>query len=179
MPIEKFNLLISTSRGNESNACSEIWYLLGEIGDRESMVDRTGVVGLIAARTSLDPFEAVRKLRELLKERPEEFRYILKVIPIEIVVRTDLEEIREAVDKLASKILEEETFRVTVEKRHTELSTRKIIEVAAEKIDRSVSLENPDKIVLIEVLGKLTGVSVIKPEDVFSVVKEKPHSTLS
>lgn len=170
---DKFNLLISTSRGNESNACSEMWYLLGEMGDREAIVDKTGVVGLIVARTALNPFKAVKELRKLLEERPEEFRYILRVIPIERIVQTDLGEIQKAVNELASKISEGETFRVTVEKRHTELSTRKIIEAAAEKIERSVNLENPDKIVLIEVLGKLTGVSIIKPDDIFSVVKER------
>jgi tRNA(Ser,Leu) C12 N-acetylase TAN1 len=34
-------------------------------------------------------------------------------------------------------------------------------------------LENPDKILLIEVIGGLTGMSLIKPSDVLAVVKEK------
>jgi len=36
-----------------------------------------------------------------------------------------------------------------------------------------VNLENPDKILLIEVLGALTGVSLLKPSDILGVVKEK------
>ena len=173
MALHDFNLLISTSRGNEGNACSETWFLLGEIGDREAVVEKTDVVGLIAAKTRLDPFNVVNALRDLLRERPEEFRYILRVIPIEIVVRTDLEEIKRAVDNLSPKILEKESFRVTVEKRHSNLSTHEIIRVAAENIDRRVSLENPDKIILIEVLGRLTGVSIIKPTDILSISKER------
>jgi len=174
MVMEDFNLLISTSRGNENNACSEIWFLLGELGDRESLVDRTEVSGLIVAKTNLDPFKAVEGLRNLLKERPWEFRYILKVLPIEIVARTRIDEIKKAVAKLHHKILENETFRVTVEKRHSNISTRDLIEVAVENLDRKVDLSNPDKIILIEVLGRLTGISVIKPNDILSVTKEKP-----
>ena len=174
MVMEDFNLLISTSRGNENNACSEIWFLLGELGDRESLVDKTEVSGLIVAKTNLDPFKAVEGLRNLLKERPWEFRYVLKVLPIEIVVRTRIEEIKRAAAKLHHKILENETFRVTVEKRHSNISTRDLIEAAVENLDRKVDLSNPDKIILIEVLGRLTGISVIKPNDILSVTKEKP-----
>jgi len=173
MVMEDFNLLVSTSRGNENNACSEIWFLLGEIGDREAIVDKTEVAGLVVAKTNLDPFKAIEGLRNLLKERPQEFRYVLKVVPIEIVVRTRIDEIKKAVARLHYKILENETFRVTVEKRHSEISSRDIIEAAVENLDRKVDLSNPDKIILIEVLGRLTGVSVIKPQDILSITKEK------
>ena len=171
--LKEFNLLVTTTRGNEDNACSEIWYLLKEIGDEKAEVDRTGVSGLIAAKTSLNPFEVIAKFREILKERPYEFRYSLRIIPIEKVVKTRLEEIQKVSDELSQKIGENETFRVTVEKRFTEISTRDVIEAAASKIERKVNLEKPDKILLIEIVGGLTGISVIKPDDILSVTKEK------
>jgi len=171
--LKDFNLLATTARGNEEDACSEIWYLLGEIGDSTAKVDKTGITGLIAAKTVLDSFEVVQKFRVILKERPYEFRYTLRVIPIEKVVRTDLGEIEQAVKELGSKIGENETFRITVEKRFTSTPSRNIIEAAATHIQRRVDLNNPDKIVLIEVVGGLTGVSVVKAEDVLSTTKEK------
>ena len=171
--LKDFNLLVTTTRGNEDNACSEIWYLLKEIGDEKAEVDRTGVSGLIAAKTTLDPFEVIVKLREILKERPYEFRYSLRIIPIEKVVKTRLEEIEKAAEEFAPKIGENETFRITVEKRFTEISTKDVIEAAASKIERKVNLEKPDKIMLIEIIGGLTGISVIKPNDIISVSKEK------
>jgi len=171
--LKDFNLLVTTTRGNEDNACSEVWYLLKEIGDEKAEVDRTGVSGLIAVKTSLNPFEVITKFREILKERPYEFRYSLRIIPIEKVVKTRVEEIQKAAEELASKIGENETFRITVEKRFTEISTRDVIEAAASKIERKVNLERPDKILLIEIIGGLTGISVIRPEDIISVSKEK------
>jgi len=171
--LKDFNLLITTSRGNEEDACSEIWYLLGEIGDSAAKVDKTGISGLIAAKSAFNPFEVVKRFRKILKERPYEFRYTLRVIPIEKVIRTDLGEIERAVTELASKIKENESFRVTVEKRFTDTSTKDIIEAAAANIERKVNLSNPDKVVLIEVVGGLTGISVIKPEQILAVTKEK------
>lgn len=171
--LKNFNLLITTTRGNEGDACSEMWYLLKEIGDTAAATDKTGISGLIAAKTAFNPFRVIEKLREMLKERPYEFRYSLRIIPIEKVVRTDLDEIRRAVTELASKINADESFRVTVEKRFSQVSTRDIIEAATANIERKVDLSRPDKIVLIEVVGGLTGISVIRPEDILSVMREK------
>ncbi len=173
MLLNEFNLLATTARGSEEDACSEIWYLIGDLGDREVKVDKTGITGLIAAKTALNPFDIIEKFRTILKERPYEFRYTLRVIPIEKVVRTDLAEIEQAVKELAGKIGKAETFRVTVEKRFTSTPTEDIIEIAAANIQRKVDLNNPDKIVLIEVVGGLTGVSVVKPRDIFSTTKER------
>jgi tRNA acetyltransferase TAN1 len=171
--LRNFNLLATTWRGNEENACSELWYLLGEIGDSAPTVNKTGVAGLIAAKTAFNPFEIIEKFRKILHERSYEFRYTLRIIPIEKVVRTDLGEIQRAATELSSKIGEDETFRVTVEKRFTETPTRDIIEAAAANIEREVDLNNPDKILLIEVVGGLTGLSVIKPNEILAVMMEK------
>lgn len=170
--LRDFNLLATTARGNEEDACSEIWYLLRELGDSTVKVERTGITGLIVGKTALNPFDAVEKLRMILKDRPYEFRYTLRVIPIEKVVRTDLPEIQRAVSELASKISGNETFRVTVEKRFSTTATRAIIEATAANIKQKVNLNDPDKIILIEVVGGLTGVSIVKSKDILSIVKE-------
>jgi len=171
--LRDFNLLATTSRGNERDACSELWYLLGQVGDSTPTIDKTGVAGLIVTKTALDPFDAIERLRKILHERPYEFRFILRIIPIMKVVRTDLGEIRRAATELGSEIEENETFRVTVEKRFTETPTQAIIEAAASSIEREVDLTNPVKILLIEVIGGLTGLSLIKPDKILSVMKEK------
>lgn len=171
--LRDFNLLATTSRGFEGVACSELWHLLGEIGDSAPTVDRTGVSGLIAAKTVLNTFNVIEKFRKVLHERPYEFRYMLRIIPIEKVVRTDLGEIQRVTTELSSKIGANETFRVTVEKRFTQFATRDIIEAAAANIERNVDLNNPNKILLIEIIDGLTGLSVIKPGEILAVMKEK------
>jgi tRNA acetyltransferase TAN1 len=173
--LKDFNLLVTTARGNEEDACSEIWFLIGEMGDREVKVDRTGISGLIAAKTILNPFQVIEKLRVVLKERPYEFRYTFRAIPVEKVVRTNLNDIQQAVTELAAKIGEDETFRVTAEKRFTSIPTRDIIETAAANIKNKVNLTSPNKIIMIEVVGGFTGVSIVKPDEILSISKERMH----
>jgi tRNA acetyltransferase TAN1 len=174
--LKDFNLLITSARGKEINACSEMWYLLDQIGDENPKIDKTRISGLITGKTSLPTSEAIPRLRELLRERPLEFGYSLRIIPIQKVVQSRLEDIEAAVTQLSTAIKEDETFRVTLEKRFTNLSAQAIIETAAARIQRQVDLTNPDKIVLIEILGRLTGISVIEPVEIISVPKERPKT---
>ena len=116
---------------------------------------------------------AIEKLHALLNERPYEFRFALRIIPIERVVPTSLEDIKQAASELAKRIGENETYRVTVEKRFTELHSAEIIEAVATDIKNKADLKNPNKILLIETLGALTGLSIVKPQEIISVQKEK------
>ena len=115
----------------------------------------------------------IHKLRVVFKERPWEFRYTLKVTPVQRVVRTDIEEIKRVSADIAREIGVDETFRVSVEKRHTNVSGREIVEAVASRIDRKVNLERPDRIVLVEVLGGFSGISVLRPDDILSTERER------
>jgi len=171
--LNDFNLVISTSRGNERNTCSEMWYLLGEVGDRGSNIETTAVIGLVVAVTKLDGIKAIHDLKLLLKERPWEFKYTLKLVPIQRVVEAKIEAIQEAAVILARGIKEKEKFRITVEKRHTVMKSKEIIDTVAKRIHRKVNLEHPDRILLIEIIGERAGMSLIAPEDILSVEREK------
>lgn len=171
--LRDFNLLATTYRGFERKACFELELLLKKLGDSQADIGRSGIAGLVAAKTLLDPIEAVKELREILHDRPYEFRYILRLIPIEKVVRTDLSAIAEAAKELGLRIGEKETFRITVEKRFTAMSKLEIIEAVAANIKREVDLDKPDKVLLIEVVGGLTGLSLTGSDGILSVLKEK------
>ena len=172
--LSNFNLLATTARGNERQMIYEIVYLLKEtLGDQTAEASKTGVRGLIVARTELNPCEVIEKFKAILHERPYEFRYALRIIPVEKVVETSLEKIGVAAAELATEIGENESFRVTVEKRFTTLHAQEIIEAAATRIQNRVDLDNPDRVLLVEVVGKFTGISLVKPELILSVPKEK------
>jgi tRNA acetyltransferase TAN1 len=172
--LNDFNLLATTARGNERAMVNEILYLLkDQLGDQEAQATKTKIRGLITAKTSLDPHVVIEKFHAILIERPYEFRYSLRILPIERVVPTSLDAIKAAALELAQRIGEDQSFRVTVEKRFTTLHSRDIVMAAAGDIKRRVDLKNPDLTLLIEVLGKLTGVSLLKPSEILAVVKEK------
>ena len=172
--IHDFNLIATTSRGNEQQMIHEILYLLRDpLEDQSAEARKTGIRGLITAKTFLNPIEVIAKFRAILHERPYEFRYALRIIPIQRIVTTDLEQIKCIAKELSSGIGENETFRVMVEKRLTDLHTEEFVEAAATEIMNKVDLDNPHRILLVEVLGKLTGLSLIEPNSILNVLKEK------
>lgn len=171
--LDDFNLLVSSARGEEHDANSELKYLLGELGDRSATADFTLVSGLTVAKTTLDPVLLIDHLRLILKDRPWEFRYVLKVKPVRRVVPSSLEEITAAAVEQAEMISEGEMFRVSVEKRRSSIVSREVIDAVASKVPRKVNLQNPEKIILIEIISRVTGISVIKPGQILSVEKEK------
>lgn len=167
------DLLATSDIWSTSAACSELWMLLRAVGDETPRVYRTRVKGLIAAETNFEPVEAIRRIRGELRERPESFKNLLRIIPVEATVPTELVEIVETVLRLAEKIPEDDSFRVTLEKRRTKLRSREVIDAVAEKIDRKVDLGEPDWVVLVEIVGKRTGIAVVPREGILSIQKER------
>jgi tRNA acetyltransferase TAN1 len=174
-----FNLLVTTYRHREYEAVDELTLLLQRFGDESPILKIQEVSGLILAFTNLNPFELTTKYKELLAEEPWQFRYILRAIPIERSFYTDLKNIViEAENLVMKKLNRNDSFRITIEKRHTVLRSNEIISSIANKLSRyKVSLENPNWIILIEIIGNKTGISVLKEIDIFSSVMEKRNST--
>jgi tRNA acetyltransferase TAN1 len=121
----------------------------------------------------------ILKLKSLINTDPWEVRYILRVIPVEQVTSTDLRLISLVVKSLVLKIRDNESFRITIEKRQSALRSNEIITAIAEEIScNKVDLEKPDWIILVEIVGQSTGISVIRPSQLFSSVIEKRNTAI-
>lgn len=171
--MHRFNLIISSSRFREEEAQDEIMDLLEMFGDSDSESEITEIKGIIVAQTALDPFQVVDSLKDLVAGEPWQVRYVLRVLPVETVVATDLDAVKGAVKDLAPRIGSDETFRITVEKRHSALASMDVINAVAGEIGSKVDLEDPDWVVLVEILGVQTGISIMEPNQIFSSVIEK------
>lgn len=163
---------MSTYRFREEDAQDEILELLDKFGDQAAESEIIEIKGMILVQSSLDPFAVIDKLKELVVSEPWQVRYILRVLPVQVVVPTRLDKIRQAASELTPKI-GNDTFRVTVEKRHNSLGSMQIVKAIADQISNKVDLENPGWIILVQVLGGLTGLSVLRPNQTFSSVVEK------
>ena len=168
-----FNLIVTTFRHMESEPGSEIYSLLTEMGDIQPEINHTKVSGLFTVKTNLDPHEVIQKIRKIVQDEPWNVRYIQRLIVVDIVINTNISDIKEEVKKLASRIGKHETFRITIEKRYSNLVSSDIIKNIADVIERKVSLDIQDWLVLIEIIGEYTAISVIRPDTMFSAVKIK------
>jgi len=167
------NLIITCARHLEPDAEEELRDILEKFGDSEIKVSISEMSGILTAETKLEPIEVVRKIKEMLLDEPWSVRYCLRIIPIQKVIETKIEEIEKIVTGMSEQISDGETYRISIEKRNSDLSSQEIISKIANKIKNKVSLEFPDKVILIEILGNKTGVSILKKEDVLSVEKTK------
>ncbi len=170
--MDEFNLIVSTYRFREEDAQDEILELLDEFGDQSAESEIIEIKGMILVQSSLDPIAVIDKLKDLVASEPWQIRYVLRVLPVQVVVPTRLDTIRQAARELITKI-GNDTFRVTVEKRHNSLGSMQIVKAIADQISNKVDLENPGWVILVQVLGGVTGVSVLRPNQIFSSVVEK------
>jgi tRNA acetyltransferase TAN1 len=171
--LNEFNLILSTYRFKEEEAQEEILDLLESFGDSEAICEITQIKGVLLAASSIGPVRVIQLLRETTLSEPWRLRYVLRVIPVMQVVPTSIEDISQAVFEMSSVIRSEESFRITIEKRHSSLESLDIINAIASRIERRVDLENPDWIVLVEILAAQTGLAVIRQDEIFSSVLEK------
>ena len=167
------NLIVTCARHLENETKEELKDILSEFGDPDPEITITKMSGILTCHINLEPIETVRKLRDILLDEPWSIRYCLRVIPIEETVTTDISEIEAKIKTMADKVLPGETYRISIEKRNSDISGQEIISAIAKKFQNKVSLEFPDKVVLIEILENITGISILKKSDVLSLEKTK------
>ena len=141
-------------------------------GIRKVTIDRSAYDGIIEVDVE-DPKALLSFITDFVRSEPFKVRFMLRVIPVDRVVDTKVDDIVKAVKELSAAIGPGETFRITIEARDSPYPERKLIDAIADAVDRKVSLDSPDKVVLLEIFGEYSGVSVISPHDILSIQKLK------
>jgi tRNA(Ser,Leu) C12 N-acetylase TAN1 len=85
--------------------------------------------------------------------------------------KTDLDAIKKVIDDNIKALIEEgQSWGMQVDKhRWQKYHTNEIVEYLASAIERKVDLDNPDKIIRVDVVGKETAISLFMPDEIFSV----------
>lgn len=167
------NLIITCPRHFEEEASEEVKRILIELGDQEPKIIISSMPGILTGITSLNPIESIEKIREKILDEPWSVRYCLRIIPIQGVCKTNIKEIEDEVLKRIGVIKSEDSYRITIEKRNSKVSSDEIISKIAKNILNRVSLDSPDWVILIEIIGDEAGVSVIRNNNILSVEKTK------
>ena len=141
-------------------------------GIRKLTIDRSAYDGVIEVDVE-DPKALISFITDYVRSEPFKVRFIMRIIPVDKVVDTKMEEIVRAVKELAPAIGPGETFRITIEARDSPYSEKELINAIADAVDRKVNLDAPDKVVLLEIFGEYSGVSIISPNDIVSITKLK------
>jgi len=141
-------------------------------GIRKLTIDRSAYDGVIEVGVE-NPKALMSFITEFVRSEPFKVRFIMRIIPVDKVVDTKVEDIVRAVKELAPAIGPGETFRITIEARDSPYKDRELIDAIADAVDREVDLDSPDKVVLLQIFGEYAGISVISPHDIISIQKLK------
>ena len=170
------NLIITCARNLESETKNEIRKILDELGDQEPEILNVGMRGILMVNTIIEPSKIVDWVKNKIIEEPWLIRYCLRLIPIQRMTETEIDKITQNVIKLKDTIQKNDSYRITIEKRNTSISSNEIITEVAKIFPNKVSLNQPDWIILIEILGNKTGISILKNDELFSLDKAKRMS---
>ncbi|MEE9377409.1 MAG: THUMP domain-containing protein [Candidatus Lokiarchaeia archaeon] len=137
-------------------------------GDTYPIISGIPFPGLITALTNLSLKKVISNIKKIKKKNPSFFQFILKIIPINFICETDIKIINYIIKENYENYIDgEETFRITLKRRHHEKIDRtNFIEAIAKDIDNKVNLDNPDKIIRIEILGNICGISFLEKNDI-------------
>jgi len=170
------NLIITCARSLESETKNEINKILDELGDQEPEILNVGMRGILMVNTVIEPSKIIDYVKNKMIEEPWLIRYCLRIIPIQMITDTEIDKIKQNVIKLKDTIQKNDSYRITIEKRNTNVSSNEIITEIAKLFPNKVSLNQPDWIVLIEIIGSETGISILKNDELFSLDKAKRMS---
>jgi len=155
------NLIITCARSLESETKNEISKILDELGDQEPEILNVGMRGILMVNTIIEPSKIIDYVKNKIIEEPWLIRYCLRIIPIQMITETEIDKIKQNVIKLKDTIQKNDSYRITIEKRNTSISSNEIITEIAKIFPNKVSLNQPDWIILIEILGNETGISIL------------------
>ena len=167
------NLIITCQRNLEEPTILEIQNILERFGDIDAIIEKTVFSGIIQIQTNLDIMKILDGFKDIIEDEPWLIKYCSRVIPIQEECESGLDEIRDKVISLSHVIKKNETYRITVEKRQSSLHTKDIISEIADSLPNKVSLENSDWEIIIQVLRNKTGISIIPPNSILSIDKQK------
>jgi len=170
------NLIITCARNLESETKNEIRKILDELGDQEPEILNVGMRGILMVNTIIEPSKIIDWVKNKIIEEPWLIRYCLRIIPIQRITDTEIDKIKQNVIKLKDTIQKNDSYRITIEKRNTSISSNEIITEVAEIFHNKVSLNQPDWIILIEIIGNETGISILKNDEMFSLDRAKRMS---
>ncbi len=170
------NLIVTCARNLESETKNEIKKIFDELDAQEPEILNVGMRGILMIDSKIEPSKIIDWVKNKIIEEPWLIRYCLRLIPIQSITETEIDKITQNVIELKDTIQKNDSYRITIEKRNTSISSNEIITEVAKIFPNKVSLNQPDWIILIEILGNKTGISILKNDELFSLDKAKRMS---
>lgn len=166
-----YNVLVTYHPNEKARAQEEVATVLRDAGiGLEDMIESI-VPGLLHLRVEGDGRSQMKRLHDFALRFPEVFLHTHRWMPIEQWLRSTPEAMASAARALGERIGEDERWKLSLNKRlYEEASTRELVRMLADQINAGpVDLEDPEKVLVVEIVGEYAGFSLISPEEYLDV----------
>ena len=167
------NMIVTFDPNHRGTAELELREVLKQAGEKPQ-IGQTEIEGLFKVAVS-DSRKAAAKIRSLCSSNPNLFAVTHHYTPIDDWCQSDVVAMQKLIRAASSGIGQNEKWKMGLNKRHwDQLEGGKLIMKLTDVVDRKhVDLDNPDKIVQVEIIGKQAGVALLTPKDVVDIAREK------
>lgn len=173
---EKYSfILVGCNTAKERDGMSELWHVLIKYCNITPIeAFELPIRGLYLIAIVENPIEIVALIGSIVEEKKFDFQICRKIIPIDQMIESSLDLLTERISPYLEKIPKKAQWRITVNRRHTNLKKAAIIEKIAQlpKVPKGrVNLSNPDWEIIIEVFGRWIGFSVCPANSVLKIAE--------
>ena len=167
------NMIVTFDPNHRGTAELELMEVLKQAGEKPQ-IGQTEIEGLFKVAVS-DSRKAAAKIRSLCGSNPNLFAVTHHYTPIDHWCQSDVVAMQKLIRAASSGIGQNEKWKMGLNKRHwDQLEGGKLIMKLTDVVDRKhVDLDNPDKIVQVEIIGKQAGVALLTPRDLVDIAREK------
>ncbi len=164
------NVIVTFDPNKPSSARAEVERVLHDIGET-ARIEESRIPGIFKVALA-NPKSAIRKLVEVCRNSPERFNRTFHWTPIDRWCHTNVNEMQNIVRELAQEIRNQESWKISIEKRQCNEHERDLVTKLTSVIDKSnVNLSDPDKILKVDILGNETGLAVLGRDEFLNVSK--------
>lgn len=170
--MKEVNFLVTYDPAHTGGAKKEVESVLKEVGADFEMLE-SNIQGLLQLHVE-QPKVIVKKLIALCKSNPEKFKLTFHYVPVDEWVESSIEKMQEITKKIGEKIKDEEKWKMNLNKRQYGGDSRELIIKLTDPIEKpNVDLNNPDKIIQVEIIGERAGISLLDKDELLEVSKLK------
>lgn len=167
------NLLVTYDPAHRGKAKEEVESLLESVNEKAEFLE-SDIAGLFLLQTKKNPKQLTKELHDVVEENPEKYKYTFHWVPIDRWVRSDLNDMVQAMKEIDAKMSDEESWKLDLGKRQYEARSTDLIIKLTENINHpKVDLKNPQKIVKVEIVGDRAGVALLDRNELLDIPKLK------
>lgn len=161
------NLLVTHEPSHAGSAKEEVEKALKAIKQRAKFL-KSDVEGIFKLRVG-NAKKSVKSLSRL-KSKKRMFEHTFHWVPIDKWTASNIKSMQKEIKKMQKGIRKTEKWKMDLHKRHFDMPSTDLIIKLTEAVDKpKVDLENSQKIIEVQIMGKKAGLALLNRDEIFSV----------